>query len=61
VVDEHTLRDAMVRGLPLAELGIDAGDEVVLNPQSQHNWVLVTQIVGVATGLLLTLHSLKLF
>jgi len=61
VVNEHTLRDAMVRGLPLSELGIDAGDEVVLNPHSQHNWVLVTQIVGVATGLVLTLHSLKLF
>ena len=61
VVNERTLRDAMVRGLPLADLGIEAGDEVVLKAESQHNWVLITQVVGVATGLLLTLHSLKAF
>jgi protein involved in polysaccharide export with SLBB domain len=61
LVDAHTLRAAMVRGLPLAELGIDAGDELVLNAQRQRNWVLITQIAGVVTGLALTLHSLKLF
>ncbi|HEY2376742.1 MAG TPA: SLBB domain-containing protein [Gemmatimonadaceae bacterium] len=61
LIDEHTIRDAMVRGLPLGALGIDAGDEVVLTPTRQRNWILITQIAGVATGLLLTLHSLKAF
>jgi protein involved in polysaccharide export with SLBB domain len=61
IIDEHSARDAMVRGMPLDELGIDAGDEVVLRPASQRNWLLITQIAGVATGLALTLHTLKIF
>jgi protein involved in polysaccharide export with SLBB domain len=61
LVDERTIRDAMVRGLPLAALGVDAGDEVVLKPVRQKNWLLVTQIAGLATGLLLTLRTFKAF
>ena len=61
LVDEHMVRDAMTRGLPLAELGIDAGDEVVLRPVRQRNWMLITQLLGVTTGLLLTLKALNVF
>ena len=61
LLGEHSVRDAMVRRLPLDELGIDAGDEVILESPHQRNWLLITQIAGVATGLLLTLHSLKVF
>jgi len=61
IIDEHTLRDAMVRGLPLGELGIDAGDEVVLKAVPQRNWSLIAQLAGVATGIALTLHALKVF
>lgn len=61
LIDEHAVRDAMVHRLPLGALGIDAGDEVVLEPPRQRNWLLITQLAGVATGLVLTLHSLKVF
>ena len=61
IIDEHTIRDAMVRGLPLGELGIDAGDEVVLKAVPQRNWSLIAQLAGVATGIALTLHALKVF
>ena len=61
IVDERASRDAMVRRLPLGELGIEPGDEVVLTQPPQRNWILITQIVGVATGLALTLHTLKVF
>ena len=61
LVDEHTIRDAMARGLPLAALGVDAGDEVVLKPAPQKNWLLITQIAGLATGLVLTLRTLRAF
>ena len=61
IADERASRDAMVRRLPLGELGIEPGDEVVLTQPPQRNWLLITQIVGVATGLALTLHTLKVF
>jgi len=61
IVDDRASRDAMVRRLPLGELGIEPGDEVVLKQPPQRNWMLITQIVGVATGLALTLHTLKVF
>lgn len=61
IVDERASRDAMVRRLPLGELGIEPGDEVLLTQAPQRNWMLITQIVGVATGLALTLHTLKVF
>jgi len=61
LIDEHRVRDAMVQRLPLGELGIDAGDEVVLRAAPQHNWMLFAQLAGVATGIALTLHTLKVF
>ena len=59
VVGERDVRNAMVRGLPLGQLGVDAGDEVVLKALPQRNWLLITQLAGVATGIVLTLRSLK--
>ena len=61
LVDERTVRNAMVRGLALDQLGIDAGDEVVLKPTRQRNWLLITQIAGVATGAILALRTFKIF
>jgi protein involved in polysaccharide export with SLBB domain len=61
LVDEQTVRDAMMRGLSLGELGIDAGDEVVVKPVRQRNWMLITQLIGVTTGLVLTFKALKVF
>lgn len=61
LLDQRSARDAMVRRLPLDELGIDAGDEVVLKPVPQRNWLLITQLAGVATGLVLAFRTLKIF
>ena len=61
LIDEHTGRDAMVRGLPLGELGIDAGDEVVLRAAPQRNWMLVAQLAGLVTGIVVSLKALKIF
>jgi protein involved in polysaccharide export with SLBB domain len=61
IIDEPNIRDAMVRGLPLSELGIDAGDEILLRAPPQRNWGLIAQLVGVATGIALTLHTFKVF
>jgi protein involved in polysaccharide export with SLBB domain len=61
LLDEHATRDAIVRRLPLVEMGIDAGDEVVLKAAPQRNWLLITQIAGVATGLVLAFRTLKVF
>jgi SLBB domain len=60
-IDAHSARDAMVHRLPLDQLGVDAGDEVVLRAAPQRNWPLITQVAGVAAGIALTLHSLKVF
>ena len=54
-------RSAMVRGESLSELGIDAGDEIVLTPIPTRNWLLITQLGGLATGLVLTLKAFKAF
>ena len=61
LVDERAVRAAMVRGLPLGQLGIDAGDEVVLKPMRQRNWLVIVQLAGLATGALLTLRTFKVF
>lgn len=61
LLNEPSTRDAMVRRVPLDELGIDAGDEVVLRAVPQRNWLLITQLAGVATGILLAMRTLKLF
>ncbi len=60
-VDAHSARDAMTRRLPLDQLGVDAGDEIVLRAAPQRNWALITQVAGVVAGIALTLHSLKVF
>jgi len=47
--------------LPLSELGIDAGDEVVLRAPPQRNWGVIAQLVGVASGIALMLHTFRVF
>lgn len=61
LVGEAGVRNAMMRGLALGQLGMDAGDEVVLKPTRQRNWVLITQLAGVATGAVLALRTFKVF
>jgi protein involved in polysaccharide export with SLBB domain len=61
VIGASSLRDAMVRGEYLGDLGVDAGDEIVLTPIPTKNWMLITQLGGLATGLVLALHAFKAF
>ena len=61
VVGASQVREAMMRGVPLAQLGIDAGDELLVVGPRARNWPMVLQITGVATGLVLAIHGLGLF
>jgi len=61
LIPARTARDAMVRERSLADLGLNAGDELVVVGARQRNWPLITQIGGVATGLLLSLRALRVF
>ena len=61
VVGAPQVREAMMRGAPLAQLDIDAGDELlVVGPRTSH-WPMILQIIGVASGLVLALHGLGVF
>ena len=59
LIRSREIRDAMVRRLPLAQLGVDDGDEVVVTGPRTKNWSLVLQIAGVASGLLFGLYALR--
>jgi protein involved in polysaccharide export with SLBB domain len=59
VLTATVVRDAMIRELPLGNLDIDAGDELVVVPPKQRNWSLITQLAGLATGIVLTVQSLR--
>ena len=61
VLPATTVRDAMARGLPLGALDVDAGDELIVVPPHERDWMLITQLVGVGTGLLFTLKTIRVF
>jgi protein involved in polysaccharide export with SLBB domain len=61
VLQGRNVRDAMVAGLPLSQLGIEAGDEIVVDAKRTTNWLLITQIATVVTGIVLTLHTFRVF
>ena len=47
------VRDAMVRGVTLSQLDVDAGDELLVVTPRTRNWGLITQLAGLATGIVL--------
>jgi protein involved in polysaccharide export with SLBB domain len=62
VLGSSAVRDAMTRELPLSELNVDAGDEVIVvapPPRHERNWTTIVQLVGVATGIFLAVRSLR--
>jgi hypothetical protein len=59
VLSAPNVREAMVRGAPLSELGLDAGDELIVVGPRTRNWSLILQIAGIATGGVLALQSLR--
>ena len=61
IVSASTVRDAMVRRLPLSAIGVDPGDELVVAPPHTRNWGMIVQVLSVGTGLLLSLRALRVF
>jgi hypothetical protein len=61
VLEASGVRAAMMRGVPLGDLDVDAGDELVVVGKHERNWTMITSIGGLATGLILSLHSLRVF
>ena len=61
VLPPRATRDAMVQGKTLADLGIDAGDELFVAKQRTRNWTTIVQILSLGTGLLLSLRAFKVF
>jgi protein involved in polysaccharide export with SLBB domain len=59
VLSESAVRDAMIREQPLNNLDVDSGDELVVVPPRQRNWSLIAQLAGLATGIVLTVQSLR--
>jgi hypothetical protein len=57
VLSKSAVRDAMVAGVTLDQLGLDAGDELVVGAKSERNWMSIVQILTVISGLALTLHA----
>jgi len=60
VMSKSALRDAMVAGSTLDQIGLGAGDELVVAGKKERvGWAVATQIAAVATGVLISLRSLR--
>lgn len=59
VMPSGDVREAMVRGVPLSHLDVDAGDELVVVTPRTRNWSLITQLAGLATGVVLAIQTLR--
>jgi protein involved in polysaccharide export with SLBB domain len=61
ILDARRMRQALVAGAPLDEIDVDAGDEILVGEKRSVNWMLISQVAGLGTGLVLALHALKVF
>jgi hypothetical protein len=61
VMSKGAVREAMVAGSTLDQLGLGAGDELVIAERRERTgrWTVATQIAAVATGVLISLRSLR--
>jgi hypothetical protein len=61
VMSKSAVRDAMAAGSTLDQLGLGAGDELVVAEKRERpgRWMLATQIAAVASGVLIGLRSLR--
>jgi hypothetical protein len=59
VLSRRALRDAMVTGSTLDQIGLGAGDELVVSAKRERGWAFATQIAAVATGVLISVRSLR--
>jgi hypothetical protein len=59
LVGTSEARDAMVRRTSLEQLGVDAGDELVVAAPRTRNWSLLMQVAGLATGALVAFFTIR--
>jgi protein involved in polysaccharide export with SLBB domain len=59
LISSPEARGAMVRRTSLEQLGVDAGDELVVAPPRTRNWSLLMQIAGLATGALVAFFTIR--
>jgi polysaccharide export outer membrane protein len=58
-MSKRAVRDAMVAGSTLDQIGLGAGDELVVAVRRERGWAFVAQIAALATGVLIGLRSLR--
>ena len=59
LISPPAARGAMVRRTSLEQLGVDAGDELVVAAPRTRNWSLLMQIAGLATGALVAFFTIR--
>ena len=59
LIPPREIRTAMVRRVPLVQLGVDDGDELLVAGPRTRNWSLLLQLVGLGTGLLVALYTIR--
>lgn len=59
VLSKTAVRDAIATGLTLDQLGLDAGDELVVAAKRERRWQTVVQVGGLVTGLLLAVRAFQ--
>ena len=61
VLSKTAVRDAIGAGMTLDQLGLDAGDELVISAKPQRNWMNFVQIGSLVAGLVLSVQASKRF
>jgi protein involved in polysaccharide export with SLBB domain len=57
LLSKAAVRSAMVEGLTLDQIGLNAGDEFVVRAKREWGWQTVAQIAALASGILLSLRA----
>jgi polysaccharide export outer membrane protein len=61
LLSKGVVRDAMVAGLTLDQLGLDAGDELVVGAKRERSWMSYVYMATAITGLALSVQTARRF
>jgi protein involved in polysaccharide export with SLBB domain len=61
LLSKRAVRDAMVAGFTLDQLGVNPGDEIVVSTKSERNWMSMLQIATLITGAVLGVRASRGF
>ncbi|HEY8174214.1 MAG TPA: SLBB domain-containing protein [Gemmatimonadaceae bacterium] len=61
LLSKAAVRDAIAVGSTLEQLGLDAGDELLLSAKKERSWMNIVQIASLATGVVLSLNLSRRF